>query len=117
VEVPEQDDSEARRRLFVQQALERAFAINNRQLYDYLVTALSGGHEIRSSALPMRDARELLHAAHVIEVGAAGWGNLGFSFEVRETGQRVRNEFFAGMDEFVVRVLESPPVPPPRDAG
>ena len=43
-EVPEKDDPEARRRLFVQQALERAFAINNRHLYDYLVGALAGGH-------------------------------------------------------------------------
>jgi hypothetical protein len=106
-EVPEKDDGEARRRLFVQQALERAFAINNRQLYDYLVAALAGGHEIRSSSLPIRDARELLNAAHLIEVGTAGWGrSLGLSFEVRETGHRVTNEFFAGMDEFVVRVRE-----------
>jgi hypothetical protein len=106
-EVPEKDDGEARRRLFVQQALERAFAINNRQLYDYLVAALAGGHEIRSSSLPIRDARELLNAAHLIEVGTAGWGrSLGLSFEVRETGHRVSNEFFAGMDEFVVRVRE-----------
>jgi Family of unknown function (DUF5716) len=106
-EVPPQDDVEARRRLFVEQALERAFAINNRQLYDYLVTALAGGHEIRTSALPIRDARELLHAAHLIEVGAAGWDRHGFGFEVRETGQRVRTEFFAAMDEFVVRVVAS----------
>jgi Family of unknown function (DUF5716) len=106
-EVPPLDDVEARRRLFVEQALERAFAINNRQLYDYLVAALAGGHEIRTSALPIRDARELLHAAHLIEVGAAGWDRHGFGFEVRETGQRVRTEFFAAMDEFVVRVVAS----------
>jgi hypothetical protein len=106
-EVAEKDDGEARRRLFVQQALERAFAINNRQLCDYLVAALAGGHEIRSSSLPIRDARELLNAAHLIEVGTAGWGqSLGFSFEVRETGHRVTNEFFVGIDEFVVRVRE-----------
>jgi hypothetical protein len=111
-EVPEKDYPEARRRLFVQQALERAFAINNRHLYDYLVAALAGGHEIRSSSLPIRDARELLNAAHLIEVGAAGWGrNLGFSFEVRETGHRVTNEFFTGVDEFVVRVRESAHAP------
>lgn len=108
IEVAARDDPETRRRLFVEQALERAFGINNRELYDYLVAALAGGHEIRTGTLPMRDARELLHAAHIIEVGAAGWERYGFSFEVRETGQRVKNEFFAGMDEFIIRVVDSP---------
>jgi hypothetical protein len=102
------DDPAARRRLFVEQALERAFAVNNRQLYDYLVTTLAGGHEIRTTSLPIRDARELLYAAHVLEVGAAGWESIGLRFEVRETGRRVTTEYFAAMDEFVVRLVESP---------
>jgi hypothetical protein len=42
-----QDDPQARRRLFVEQALERAFAVNNRELYGYLVESLAGGHEVR----------------------------------------------------------------------
>jgi hypothetical protein len=108
-EVETADDPKTRRRLFVEQALERAFATNNRQLYDYLVTALAGGHEIRTTTLPIRDARELLFAAHALEVGAAGWGDLGLKFEVRETGHRVNNEYFAAMDEFVVRVVEELP--------
>jgi hypothetical protein len=103
------DNPEERRRLFVEQALERAFATNNRQLYDYLVSALAGGHEIRTTTLPIRDARELLYAAHALEVGAAGWGDMGLRFEVRETGHRVNNEYFAAMDEFVVRVVEELP--------
>jgi hypothetical protein len=101
------DDPAARRRLFVEQALQRAFAINNRDLYDYVVEILAGGHEVRTTTLPIRDARELLYAAHVIEIGAAGWDDLGYCFEVRETGHRVHNEFFAESDEFVVRVVES----------
>ena len=107
VAIEQQDDPEARRRLFVEQALERAFAVNNRQLYDYVVTALAGGHEIRSSALPLRDARELLYAAHVIEIGAAGWSQYGLRLEVRSTGARGSNDYFAGFDEFAVRVVES----------
>ncbi len=101
------DDPQTRRKLFVQQALERAFAMNNRQLYDYLVRALAGGHEIRTGALPIRDARELLYAAHVVEIGAAGWPDLGLKFEVHGTGQQIKNEFFTTMDEFVVRVVET----------
>ncbi len=101
------DDPEARRRLFVEQALERAFAVNNRELYEYLVGALAGGHEVRTASLPVRDARELLYAAHAIEAGAAGWGaNAGYRFDVQETDRRVRNEYYEGMDEFVIRVVE-----------
>ncbi len=107
-EIEVHDDIPARRRLFVEQALERAFAVNNRQLYDYLVGALAGGHEIRTTSLPIRDARELLYCAHVLDVGAAGWGNLGLRFEVSDTGRRVKNDFFDAMDEFVVRLVERP---------
>jgi signal transduction histidine kinase len=102
------DDPIGRRRLFVEQALERAFAMNNRQLYDYLVATLAGGHEIRTTSLPIRDARELLYAAHVLEVGAAGWEGMGLRFEVRETERRTSTEYFAAMDEFTVRLVEEP---------
>jgi hypothetical protein len=102
------DDPAGRRRLFVELALERAFAINNRQLYDYLVATLAGGHEIRTTSLPIRDARELLYAAHALEIGAAGWEGMGLKFEVRETGRRASTEYFAAMDEFVVRLVEEP---------
>lgn len=101
------DDSQARRRLFVEQALERAFAVNNRQIYDYLVTALAHGHEIRTGALPVRDARELLYAAHSIEIGSASWSNYEFRFEVLPTGQRIANDYFLAQDEFIVRVVEA----------
>jgi hypothetical protein len=100
------DDPIGRRRLFVELALERAFAMNNRQLYDYLVATLAGGHEIRTTSLPIRDARELLYAAHALEIGAAGWEGMGLKFEVRETGRRAATEYFAAMDEFVVRLVE-----------
>jgi hypothetical protein len=99
------DDPEARRRLFVEQALERAFAVNNKQLYDYVVDALAGGHELRTTSLPIGDARQLLYSAHAIELGSANAANYGYRFEVRETGRRTSNEYFNGMDEFVIRVV------------
>jgi predicted CopG family antitoxin len=101
------DDVETRRRLFVEQALERAFAIHNREIHDYVVAALAGGHEIRTTALPTRDARELLYAAHAIEIGAAS-ERAAFRFEVRPTGHRALNEYFDGMDEFVIRIVDAP---------
>lgn len=102
-----QDDPQARRRLFIEQALERAFAVNSRELYDYLVDSLAGGHEVRTSSLPVRSARELLYAAHAIEAGAAGWGaNAGYRFEIVETGRRPSTEYYDAVDEFVIRVIE-----------
>src|SRR5690606_11499617 len=84
-----EDDPQARRRLFIEQALERASAINNRELHDYLVESPAGGHEVRTSSLTVRSARELLHAAHAIEAGVSGWGaRAGFRFEILETGNR-----------------------------
>jgi hypothetical protein len=106
LENEQRDDPKARRRLFVEQALERAFAVNNRQLYDYLVGALAGGHEVRTSSLPIRDARELLYSAHAIEAGAAGWGSGSYRFEVMDTGRRISNDYYSGADEFVIRVIE-----------
>lgn len=107
-----EDDPQARRRLFIEQALERAFAINNRELHDYLVESLAGGHEVRTSSLPVRSARELLHAAHAIEAGASGWGaRAGFRFEILETGNRPATEYYDAIDEFIIRVIEDLPRP------
>lgn len=107
-ETPVEDDIQTRRRLFVERALERAFGMNNRQICDYLMNALAGGHEIRTTSLPVRDARELLYAAHVIEVGASNGPHSGFRFDVQGTGNRTGNEYFAAVDEFVIRVIEVP---------
>lgn len=109
VETEMPDNPEARRRLFVEQALERAFAVNNKQLYEYVVEALAGGHELRTSTLPIADARQLLYSAHAIELGSANAANYGYHFEVRETGRRTRNEYFDRMDEFVIRVVSATP--------
>ena len=104
------DDPQARRRLFIEQALERAFAVNNRELRDYLVDSLAGGHEVRTTALPVRDARELLYAAHAIEAGAASSSMAtGYRFEIVETGQRLSTEYYDGTDEFIIRVVEHQP--------
>jgi hypothetical protein len=100
------DDPQARRRLFVQQALERAFALNNRELRGYLVEALAGGHSVRTGSLPVRDARDLLRAAHAIEVGTAASG--GLRFRVEPTGQTVRTEHYEASDEFVIELVEDP---------
>ncbi len=96
--------ADQRKRLFVQQALERAFSLNNSELREYLVEALAGGHVIRTGNLPIRDARDLLRAAHAIEVGTASRGP--YRFRVEPTGQRIGNDYYQAMDEFSIELLE-----------
>lgn len=104
VEAEQADDPQARRKLFVQQALERAFSLNNRELREYLVDALAGGHAVRTGNLPVRDARDLMRAAHAIEVGTSSDGR--YRFRVEPTGQRIRTDFYDAMDEFEITLLE-----------
>ncbi len=102
----EEADHTARRALFIERALEQAFALNNRELRDYIARALGEGHRVRTSALPVNDARELLFAAHAVEAGAAGATSSEFRFRVEEGGGRVRNDYFE-CDEFVIELLDA----------
>ena len=79
--------------------------MNNCELRDYLVDALAGGHAVRTGSLPVRDARDLLRAAHAIEAGTAVNG--AYRFRVEPTGQRVCTDYYEAMDEFVIELLES----------
>lgn len=106
VEAEVTDSPDERRKLFVQQALDRAFAISNRELRDYLVETLAGGRAVRTGSLPVRSARDLLRAAHAIEAGVAVSGGA-YLFRVEPTGQRVRTDYYDAMDEFVIELLES----------
>lgn len=111
VETSQHADEQERKKLFVQQALERAFSLNNSELREYLIEALSGGHAVRTTNLPVRDARDLLRAAHAIEVGTACDGP--YRFRVEPTGQRVRTDFYEAMDEFSIELLENDRSEPP----
>lgn len=115
VEAQQADNPEELRKLFVHQALERAFSINNRELREYLVEALAGGSVVRTGTLPVRDARDLLRAAHAIEAGTAATGS--YRFRVEPTGQRISTDYYEAMDEFVIELLEGgqSAVPPPHD--
>jgi hypothetical protein len=97
------DDPLALRRLFVEQALERAFTLNNQELREYLVETLAGGRLLRSTALPIRDARDLLKAAHVIEAGTVSQGR--YHFRVTETGVRPSTEYYEATDEFTIELI------------
>jgi hypothetical protein len=99
-------DREARRNLFIQQAVELAFSVTDQQMRDYVVEALEQGHRIHSQNLPVRNARELLLAGHAVEVGSRGAGSSEFRFRVQPSGQRVRTDFFQQTDEFIIELVD-----------
>lgn len=99
-------DREARRSLFIQQAVELAFSVTDQQMRDYVVEALEKGHRIHSQNLPVRNAQELLLAGHAIEVGSRGAGSSEFRFRVRPSGQCVRTDFYLQTDEFIIELVE-----------
>ncbi len=106
LEAYEAGDPEARKRLFLESAVDQAFAFTNSAQRDYVLRALSEGHRIHSQNLPVRDARDLLMSAHVIEVGTVGDGE--FAFKVMPTRQRVRTDYFDLSDEFTLELVALP---------
>ncbi len=99
-------DKAARRELFVEQALQKAFVVNNREVGQYIIEALKSGHRIHSKQLPVHSARDLLMAAHAIEAGAAGRQSSEFRFHVQATGHRVQTDYYAMTDDFIIELVE-----------
>ena len=100
-------DKTTRRKLFIQQAMDRAFAINNQGMREYIIKALNQGHRIHSHNLPTHNAQELLMGTHAIEVGAAGNRSSEFRFRVEPSGQRVRTDYFNLTDEFTIELIDT----------
>lgn len=100
---------DARRELFIQQTLEKAFVINRQELAEYLRQSLADGHAIHTQNLPMRSASELLLSAHAIEAASAdldsGRPSSEFRFRIAPTGQQVRGDYFDERDEFTIELI------------
>ncbi|GAB4181434.1 MAG: hypothetical protein Tsb002_01450 [Wenzhouxiangellaceae bacterium] len=103
VEANHSADVDARRQLFIQTALDLAFTFNNDSQRQYLLTALGDGHRLHSQNLPIRDAKELLMSAHVIELGS--FASSEYQFKVSPTWQQVSSEYFERSDEFTIELI------------
>jgi hypothetical protein len=106
IEDSQELDHEGRRQMFIQSVVDLAFTFNSGKQRDYVVNALSEGHRIHSQNLPIRDARELLMSAHVIEVGSIASSE--FVFKVTPTNQRVKTGYFDATDEFMIELMTRP---------
>lgn len=106
VESHEQVNKDSRKAIFIQQVLEKSFQVNTHDQMQYVVSALQKGHRIRSHHLPITNARELLMAAHAIEIAAAGNGSSEFAFQVRYNKHTTSTEYYDQTDEFIIELVE-----------
>ncbi len=106
VENQQQVDHESRKTIFIEQVLQKAFQVNSQDQILYVVEALKKGHRIHSQHLPVNNARDLLMAAHAIEIASAGNGSTEFAFQLRFNQQTISNEYYHQSDEFIIELLE-----------
>jgi Wadjet anti plasmid transformation system JetA-like protein len=106
VEAHQKVDKESRKSIFIQQILEKAFQVNGEEQMQYVVKALQKGHRISSHHLPVNNARDLLMAAHAIEIASAGNRSSEFEFNVRYSNKTTSTEYYEQTDEFVIELLE-----------
>ncbi|MCO7226261.1 Wadjet anti-phage system protein JetA family protein [Pleionea sp. CnH1-48] len=98
-------NDDARKELFIKQSVEKAFAISNQDLADYLGESLGKGHRIFSHQLPVNNAKDLLMRAHAIEVGSSGRQSSEYTFKVEPTGKRTEDSYFEA-DEFSIELIQ-----------
>ncbi len=105
LEAQAEPDPATRRELFLQQALELAFSVNNRALREYLAAAVGRNGRVRTDQLPVQDARDLLMSAHAIEAAGQADPSNAFLFEVTPLNQQLRSEHFHTADGFEIRLV------------
>ncbi|TXR54956.1 flagellar protein FliT [Reinekea thalattae] len=100
-------DTDVQKELMVQQLLDQAFLVNDRQVRDYLAKNLAAGKTVRSDQLPVSSATDLLALSHVIEVGSRSSLASDLSFEVTPVeGEAATTDYFERQDVFEIRLCQ-----------
>ena len=97
-------DESARKELFIQHALDQAFNVNQQDLNNYLIRALSGGEKINTKHLPILQASDLLAATHAIEIAASNNLSSEYQFSVEPTGETIKNDYLLSADDFTIEI-------------
>lgn len=94
-------DQDSRRDLYVQQALDQAFFVNNNQVRRFMMEQFSQRNEILSSEIPVNSASDLLAIAHVVSVGAIDNLSSEYQFELKWI-DRKGDDYFEQKDVFSI---------------
>lgn len=98
-------DQGSRRELYVQQALDQAFFVNNNQVRRFMVDQFKQKDEVLSSDIPVQNASDLLALAHVVSVGAVDNLSSEYHFELTWLEQ-TSSEYFEQKDVFSIRLMK-----------
>lgn len=98
-------DQDSRRELYVQQALDQAFFVNNNQVRNFMINQFQQKNEVLSSEIPVQSAADLLAIAHVVSVGAVDNLSSEYHFELNWLEQKP-NEYFEQKDVFSIRLIK-----------
>jgi hypothetical protein len=75
-------DKEARKQLYVQQVVDKAFSINDNDTREYLIDVIGKGQRVSTRHLPIQTADDLLSAVHAIEMGSVNNLNTEYLFRI-----------------------------------
>jgi hypothetical protein len=100
----EQDlDWDARQEMVVQQQLDQAFVINRQQIENAVLAWLGDKPSLRTSELPIANARDLLAMAFCTEVASLRPGEGEVAFDVTPLGPVHKTEgYYSLMDDFSI---------------
>ena len=96
-------DQDSRRELYVQQALDQAFFVNNNQVRGFIIDQFKTRDEVYSNEIPITDAKDLLALAHVVSVGATENLSSDYHFEV-DWLKTEDHEYFEQKDVFKIQL-------------
>jgi hypothetical protein len=92
------------RELYISQMLDQAFAVDNKDIRDYVVDALSNGNRVDLSDLPVtEDARSLLNAMRAIEVAAVNDLSSDYQFTIGYLDDDNRQQDFNALQGYIGR--------------
>ncbi len=102
-------DRDARKQLYVQQVVDKAFSINDKDTRTYLVDAIGNGKRVSTRHLPVLTADDLLSAVHAIEVGSINNLNTEYLFRIEGPFDVIDNGsdgYIKKLDEYYIELVE-----------
>lgn len=99
-------DEDSRKELYVQQALDQAFFVNNNKVRSFMIDQFKHRDEVISHEIPIDNANDLLALAHVVSVGAVDNLSSEYHFELNWI-ERSEHEYFDQKDVFSIRLVKN----------
>ena len=100
-------DEQAHRELLIQQLLDQAFIVNDGLMNEYVMDKLTEGQRISSRDLSINNAKDLLAAAHIVELAAINQKSSDYRFLIEPTGERLESEYYRAYDEFTIELVKT----------